>query len=321
MIQSILSVLVFVICLAIAPQAIGEDDDLTNRMPGRETPRELIAIWLRFHGADLCLGLDASFSFKPDGVEIRGTIEDEKSAQRFEEMLAPFRTSHKIELTLAKPPEELKPDDKESKEARREKNEPPASLWENHELRSFLGDPIARAKEREGFEEESLLLSHSGNDMLKQRLFIYAEQTLRWNRKMERYAKDIPALTRVALDPAFPPELRKQASAVCRTHARKMERLIAKLNRNLEPAFPRSRNKELPPKQEKPNVILKTVIDRADCLFESARNVARRVYQFIHPEEHSVGLDELRRPSLLHSLKDLQRLDLEFEQALAKARP
>jgi hypothetical protein len=214
---------------------------------------------------------------------------------------------------------EPKPDDKDT--AKDDKRDPPTSLWENYELRSFLGDPIARAKEREGFEEESLL-NFPPSNLLKQRLLIYAEQTLALSRKMERFAKDLPVLTRAALDPGIAPGLRMQAKTVCLAHSQNLERAIGKLNGNLEAAFPRSPKKERPAQPENLAVPLKTPVDRANYISELTQDVAKRVYQFIHPdpEHYTVGLDELRRPSLLGYFKTLKKADQEYKTAIAKAR-
>ena len=310
------SFLIFCVCLiapAINSSAISDDVVSSDNVPNGSTPRELTEAWLRFHEADLCQGVDATFVFTKDEMEVRSLIEDEKSYERFQELLAPLRSSYKIEVQETRPPEQEKSG---------EKREPPPSLWENYELRSFMGDPVARAKERPGFDENSNhspvgLFAWDEAETLKQRLLVYADQTLAWNRKMERYAKDLPSLTRVALDPTLAPNLRARASAVCMTHAQTLDRYIAKLNSNLEPAFPRSNDKARPTQPVKPAVDLKTPIDRADYLSNSVQGVAHRIYLFIHPENYSVGLDELRQPSLLESLKTLRTTDVDYQKSLA----
>ena len=295
-----------------------DDAVSTNNVPNRNTPRELTETWLRFHEADLCQGVDAVFVFTEDGMEVRSLIVDEKIYEKFQELLAPLRSSYKIKVQETRPLEQEKSG---------EKREPPPSLWENYELRSFLGDPVARARERPGStidpmdeRAEQLYLRYHQDDaeLLKQRLLVYADQILAWNRKMEQYAKGIPSLTRVALDTTLAPDLRARANTVCMMHAQNLDRYIAKLNYNLEFAFPHSRDKARPTQREKPGADLKTPIDRADYLSDSAQAVAHRVYQFIHPEHYSVGLDELRQPGLLESLKLLRTTDLDYQKSLAK---
>jgi hypothetical protein len=318
MTRPLLSIFVCLIAFLMTPPAISDYSTPSDDVPGRDTPGELVSVWLLFHEAELCLGVHATFSFANGGMQVHGTIEDEKSARKFEEMIAPYRNSYRIEITLNKPAESHKSADED--DAGSDDRNPPPSLWENYELRSFLGDPLARAKEREGFNEDSQLYFFPTGELLKQRLLIYAQQTLAFNRKMERYAKDLPALTRVALDPERAPVVRAQAYAVCLAHAEGLERFAGKLESNLEEAFPSPRKKEQVIQPEKSGVTLKTPVDRADYLSEFAQETAKRVYQFIYPEHYAIGLDELRRPSQLDSLKTLQIVVLEFEKELKKAR-
>ena len=125
--------LVFCICLitpAISRCAASDDVVSSNSVPNHHTPRELAEAWLHFHEADLCQGVDAVFVFEKDGMEVRSLIEDEKSYEKFQELFAPLRSSYKIEVQVTRPPERKKSDDE---------REPPPSLWENDELRSFYG--------------------------------------------------------------------------------------------------------------------------------------------------------------------------------------
>jgi hypothetical protein len=244
---------------------------------------------------------------------VRSVVEDQKSYEKLAGLFAPLRNSWKIEIQETRPAEERKSDDDESKE-------PPASLWENYELRSFFGDPVARYKERRGFEEDPDFVPLSPDPVLKQRILLFADQTLAWNKKMEQYAKDIPALARVALDPALPQNLRARAMAVCVAHTQNLDKFVGKLYATLEHAFPPIQKKERSARAEKPGIDLKTPLDRADNLAESARTVGQRVYRFIHPEHHSVGLDELRQPALLDSLKDLRKTAGDFQHSISKAK-
>jgi hypothetical protein len=58
--------------------------------------------------------------------------------------------------------------------------------------------------------------------------------------------------------------------------------------------------------------------ERATAISSTAQDVARRIYRFIHPQQHTVDLDELRDPSLLESLAELRRMTHDFEIALGK---
>jgi hypothetical protein len=281
--------------------------------PRRDTPSKLTEAWLRFHEAELCQGIDAVFVFKENGMEVRGLIEDDRISQKFETMLQPLRSFYRVELHLDRRQEEKKPD--ENKEGN-----PPASLWENNELRSFLGDPAARARERIDFEEDSQLDLPPPGVMLKQRLRLYAEQVLEWNRRIERYATHASALTRVAHDPGFPSGLRASAGAVVMAHARNMGKLLSKLNGSLEHAFPRLEKGDRIVPPEKTGPAPKDIVDFADQVSKYAQTVAQRVSQFIYPEHYSVGLDELRRPGLLESLRTLRKMNSDFQKEFAKAK-
>jgi hypothetical protein len=284
-----------------------------SSIPSVNTPKKLAEVWLRFHDKDLCQGIDANFIFSGDRMEVRGLIEDNRSYQKFEAMLNPLRSSYTIDLHLERCPEEKKADEE------KEKN-PPASLWENLELRSFLGDAIARARVRIDFEDDSFLDIPPPSEMLKQRLLMYAEKVLEWNTEMERYAKHLPDLTRVAQESALPSGLRASANSVVMDHARKMGRLISRLRSNLERAFPRTENVDDNPRTEKSAPEPKNIVDDAGHVSEYAQTVSQRVYQFIYPERYTVSLDELRRPSLLESLKLLQKMTDDFQRAFAKAK-
>ena len=130
----------------------------------------------------------------------------------------PCASLYRVELYINRPREE--------KEAENGDN-PPPSLWQNHELRSNLGD---RAAQLSVYDEEQITIHRSPPDaLLKQRLLIYAEQTLSRNRKMEHYALDLFALARMAFDPGIPSDIRSKALAICLAHAKNLEKNIGKL--------------------------------------------------------------------------------------------
>jgi hypothetical protein len=304
--------LVFSLCLFAMPHANPESGSVGG-VPDRNTPKDIAAAWVRFHEAGLCQGVDAVFVFREKGMEVKGVIEEERSYEKLQEMLRPLPGSFKIELSLTRREEEKKPDEKKDRD-------PPASLWENYELRSFLGDPFARARERAGFDDDSLLHFPPPDDLLKQRLLIYAEQVLDWNRRIERYAKHLPLLTRVSVDPSLAHGVRARANAAAKAHAQEIERIAGKLNASLAPAFPYSGRRDRPIQAEKSNSADATIVERAGYISDFAQAVCLRVDQFIHPEEFTVGLKELRAPSLLESLKSLQKMGSEFQKGLAKAK-
>jgi hypothetical protein len=299
------------VCLAVTPAAVLSSAELPQSIPGRNTPKKLTEVWLRFHDQDLCLGIDADFAFNGNGMEVRGFFKDRSLYEKFEAMLHPLRSSYDIDLHLEPCPEEKKTGED------KEKN-PPASLWENLELRSFLGDAIARARERIDFDDDLPFDVPPPNEMLKQRLLIYAEKVLEWDRKMELYAKHLPDLARVSQDPALPPGLRARAGAVVNAHVRKMGKLLSSLQSNLERAFPRPENPDGTTRPEKSEAAAKNMVDYAGHLSDYAQTVSQRIHQFIFPERFTVNLDELRRPSLLEALKTLRKMSAGFQKAYAK---
>jgi len=293
------------------------DSNASDGLPDLTTPGGLAEAWVRFHERGLCQGLDAAFEFHEKGMTVTGTILDEKSYEKFQELLQPLDAAFVIEMHLERLREQEKTADKTDKD---KDYDPPASLWENYELRSFLGDPVARARERTGFDDESNLSVHAPDEVLKQRLRIYAEQMLAWNTEIERYAKHLPDLVQMATDSGLKQHLRAQAGAAAMAHAREIDRLLGKLSTNLAPALPHSRKVEPTALPEKSRTAEITIADRAKGISESTKSVSSRIYHFIHPEHYTVDLHELRQPSLLVSLKDLQKANADFRKALQKAK-
>jgi hypothetical protein len=305
---------VFGLCLALiifAPFTTQAPPAATEQSaPSRDVPLPLQQVWLRFHEEELCQGVDAEFAFNKDGLEVHCLVEDEKSYDKFQEMLEPLRSSYKIDLVAERPPVGKDPDEPKT---------PPASLWENYELRSFLGDPFARARERPGSENRNDLPPPPPDDILKQQLIVYSEQTLDWNKKMERYAADLPALADVAFGSSSAPELRPRASAICRAHAQALGRYLGRLTANLAEALPKGDKKDRSHPKSASSAGSNGLASGAEEISETARDIAQRVYAFIHPETYTVGLDELRQPSLLDSLRNLQKTNSEFLKSIDKA--
>jgi hypothetical protein len=308
----ILMLLLGVIEPAGWPALISSGTDSSADMPPRDTPQRLLEAWLRFHETDLCQGVDAVFAFHSSGMEVWSLVEDEKSYQKLQELLDPLRASYRIELYTTWPQAEKKSESGA---------DPPPSLWENHELRSYLGDSFARARGRTSFGDLPPLITDlpAPDEMLKQRLSIYAEQTLERNQMMKRYAMDLPALVRVTLDPTVSRALRSRASAVCMKHARDLSKCIEKLADSLRHAFPKAAD-EKSSRPEKSGKTGTALLESALQISAITQNVSLRVYHFIHPEHYTVGLDELRQPSLLHALATLEKMNSDFQKALATAR-
>jgi hypothetical protein len=103
-------------------------------------------------------------------------------------------------------------------------------------------------------------------------------------------------------------------------HARNMGKLLSKLNGSLDHAFPRLEigARIVPP--ERAGSAPKDIVEFADQISKYAQTVAQRVSQFIYPEHYSVGLDELRQPGLLESLRTLRKMNSDFQKEFAKTK-
>ena len=286
--------------------------DSPENRPARDTPLDLARIWLRFHETELCQGVRAVFKFESDGMAVRSLVEDERSYQRFLQMLGPLRGAYRIELDESRPPEDKKSGDSW---------DPPPSLWENYTLRSYLRDPFAESRDRLDPEDAPQEDPSMGDWLLKRRLWFFAEQTLDWNKRMERYAEELPALTHTALDISVEPEVRSRASAICGAHARNLGKYLEKLEENLERALPQSASGDRPPAEADPSAAIRTSAERAAHISAAARRVGGRIHSFFYPEQHTVEVEELRQPSLLQSLKELQRANEDFQKTLGRPGP
>jgi hypothetical protein len=279
-------------------------------LPGNGTPQKLQEAWLRFHESDLCQEVDAVFVFSKNGMEAWSRIENEKNSQKYQELFGFPGDAVQVELYTTRPAAKKKSDDAD---------DPPPSLCQNLELRANLGDPVAHLKARLDIQNPASMETDSPDLLLKQRLLVFAERTLDWNRKMEKYASELPSLARFALDPAVTPELRARSMQICAEHTRNLEKQIGKLATNLALAFPKPSNKDRassPP--EVSDVASKNLPDGAEKVSAETHEVAMRVNDFIHPQGFAIKLDELRHPSLLDSLKMLRKMVLDFQKAIAK---
>jgi hypothetical protein len=283
--------------------------DSSGNAPDGGTPQKVQEAWLRFHESDLCQDVDAVFAFSKNGMEAWSRIESDKVNQRYRDLFGSLGDDVQIALYATRPATKKKSDDPD---------DPPPSLCQNQELRANLGDPLAQIKVRANPEDRELQ-SDSLDISLKQRLLVYAERTLDGNKKMGKYAGDLPALVRFSLDPAIAPELRSRAMQACAEHTRNLEKQIGKLAASLELAFPKPPKKDRlssPPEASGP--ASQNLSDGAEMISAETQTVARYVYNFIHPEGFAVELSELSHPSLLDSLKKLRTMVLNFQKAIAR---
>ena len=297
------------ICIAGVAEEISAADSSGNA-PGVSTPQKLQEAWLRFHETDLCQEVDAVFVFHKSGMEAWSRIESDKIQMKFLELFDPLRNLFRIELYTTRPL---------SKKKSGNEDDPPPSLWQNLELRANMGDPVAQFKGRLDPEERIQIDLNLPDGLIKQRLLVYAERTLDWNRKMESYATDLPALVRLALNPAADPGIALKSAKICTAHAQNLEKQIGKLISTLALAFPKSSRRTQPSAPEASIKIQgKTPVDSAEQISAGARLVAQRVHRFVHPEAYIVGLDELRNPSLLESLRELKAMVSDLQKSISK---
>ncbi len=277
--------------------------------PPAAAPKEIWDVWLHYHEEELCHGLDTYFVFHDSGMEIWCRIEDEKSFQKFTELIAPLRGRYQITVYPTRPAVEKKSSDEK---------EPPPSLWNNVELRNYLHDPFLRGGNLPD-PEIPHPPSVRGSDleyMLKQRIIMFADQTLDFAYKMRRFAEDLPALTEAAYAQGMPAAFHARARAVCLAHAQAVDRYAEKLAGNLTQALPRGSRKSPEGTEEKrPEAAPSTPMEVARRIAVSAASLARRAYHFIYPIHHTVALSDLRESSLLESVKEIHGLVSRFQRS------
>jgi hypothetical protein len=297
--------LIVLIALVFMPVRIACGADPEENAPNGHTPPQLVKAWLRFHESELCLNADAAFIFDDEGMKVRYVSKDDGIYQKLRELFQPPDGSYRVELYPSRKPAEKKEHDDDGL---------PPSLYMNDELRRHLLDgPYAIPTN----ESEAMRVSEYRKWVIDTRLIIYAEQTLAWNRKVDRYAKDLPLLVRVALDPLMASGIRSMAAAVCKSHAQNMEKDLGKLEKNLKQAFPQGDNKKgRSSRVELPGKAGITPAERSEHIAEAAQDIVRQVHRFIYPDQHTVTLEELRQPSLLENLGSLERMVSDFQRAL-----
>ena len=272
-------------------------------------PKALRDMWLRFHEKELCLDLDTVFTFYPKGLEVWCLVEDERSYQKFSEMIAPLKASYDITVYTTR-----RAADKKSEEEK----EPPPSLWNNAELKNnlelsgqdpFFSQQRARAESAESAHQQST----------KQRLVMWASQILGWRKKVQRYAADLPELARLGFGPRSIKEMRSHAAAVCLSHAQGLDRNLARIMDGLTQALPRPEKGSRRPQEAAGLNIPSSALDIAVQASAESLAVARRVYRFIYPQDFTVGVEDLKAPALLESVRDLRRAIAEFQRTAGAA--
>jgi hypothetical protein len=300
----------WVICFAGMAIGAPDIDDWPYSVPNHNTPQKLWEAWLSFHETDLCQEVDALFVFNKSGMEIWSRIEKDKNQRKFLRLFESLKNSYPVELYTTRPPAENKEYDQE---------DPPPSLWQNYELRSNLGERTSLVLSRLTLEESNNIYLPLVDASLRQRLILYAEQTLNWNRRLEHYGSDLAILARVAFDPGVSPERKSKAIAVCADHAQSLEKYAGRLAVSLAQALPIAEKKKRSPSRPETAVNAdKDPLERAKHISAASHEVSRRVYRFIHPEHYTVELDELRNPSLLESLWELREMVSDFEKSLPR---
>jgi hypothetical protein len=272
-------------------------------------PVALRSLWLRFHERELCQDLDAVFSFYPKGLEVWCLVEDERSFQRFLEMAAPLKASFEIAVYATRRAAEKKSD---------EDKEPPPSLWNNAELKSSLElegqDPFFPQQRARGETAEN-----AHQSLVKQRLLMWSAQILGWRKKVQRYATDLPELARLGFGSGAAKEMRSQASAVCLAHAQGLDKNLARILEGMAQALPKPEKGSRRPSEITRLRIPSSPQDLAALASAESLALARRVYRFIYPQEYTVGVEDLKDPALLESMRELRKALAEFQKIASGA--
>ncbi len=280
--------------------------------PAADTPLRLREVWLRFHRDNLCEKVDAAFLFHKSEMEVLVNIENGKNNRKLFEILEPLHDSYQIKLHTVRLQTE--------RELIDIRNAPP-SFWLNSKLTEYLRDDFLRdaAVIDRGLQTHSTdwTTDWTPTLMFRQRILLFARDTLDYNRKVRLFAAHLPLLARAAFDPQYTPDLSNQALDVCRAHAKKLEKYIKKLYGNLTKALPNAPEKsnEAPP-SEAPIMTAESAVHIAIRLDNEAQNLFHLVYRFIYPQTHTVELDDLLNPSLLQSLKALRKTTVEFQRSI-----
>ena len=298
-------------------------------MPNRDTPPRLVEAWLDFHREELCRKLDAVFAFDGKRMEIWCRSEENRDCRKLQKVIESLRNSHDVELYLTRLPKDNRENNNVTWTAI------PPSIAENMVLRSSLrpgalpdpprtiiltdsdGNSVIRIFPGSSSAENAAYSTR----IMRSRLVVWADSVLRNNRTIRQYAFDIPELVRTAFEPTFGAVLCRRARDVCRKHAKDLVKNIRDLKKSLARAFPKPSAKDAENIKKTKNEPPKTssaVVEMADGIAADVMVLSGRIYRFIYPVEHTVDLDELKRPGLLVSLDALETETGDFERALAK---
>ena len=269
-------------------------------------PAALRTFWLDFHGNRLCQDIDAVFVFHGNGLEVWCLTDNLKSLDRLKRMAGPLSPSYRVDFYVTRPqPERDKGEDRG----------PPPGLWNNQELRSFLGDII---QEHQGPAPRTLSGFDDALFTLTNRMQMFADQLLEHSQRLERYTMDLEALSAVAFDPAHTAADRARARTLCAQHAAGIDECASKLDENLRQALPPPTKRV---KSRSAGGEIRSAASPRDVATEIARQgnrVAQRIYRFIYPDNFTVGIADLREPGLLDSLAGLRRMTADFQHRLKK---
>ena len=291
-----------------------------KNVPDPDTPIELQKTWLRFHEDNLCEKVDAVFLFHENEMQVWTIYKDKKNYMKLVKLLQPLQKSYRIELYKMY----LKADN-ETEDIRI----PPASLWENSKLsgyfrNSFLPPPVVVDQRMPSYSltqgpqsyygQSSPMLnmeirskSPTSSWVYSQRLVMFARETIEYARKIKQYSDNLVPLAQVAFDPAAKKELRRRALAICKKHAKELQKYTEKLNDNLSKALPmasgqnnraESIDKEIPANG--------SPFALAALLAGESKDLSNGVYRLIFPTDHSVTLEDLKNPPLIRSLEKIQ---------------
>jgi hypothetical protein len=189
-------------------------------------------------------------------------------------------------------------------------------------LRTFFESPFGRSTVP-GVAPRPPQYESDPDYLLKQRMLLYAEQILDWNRKMRRYAADLVPLAFAGSQPGAPVEMGARATAVFVQHLQEVDKQAERLTENLTQAFPRPARKskggnEAERSRSRPRLQITAATTQLDTVVQST---GRRVYRFIHPQHHTVGITDLREPSLLESLRIVRRMTSDLLSQMRNSSP
>jgi hypothetical protein len=271
------------------------------------TPAALKAVWLDFHATRLCQEIDAVFVFHSSGLEVWCAAQSTKSIDRLKRMTEPLAPHYRVDLYVTHQQPER--DEEEESGA-------PPGLWNNQELRSYLGTFGAEAaapagKFLTGFDDTLLSLEH--------RVQMFADQTLELSQRLRRFAADLQDLSTVGFDPSYGADDNARARTLCMTHAAGVDECASKLDQNLRRAFPDPARRTKPQAKGRASFSSASAPEIAARIAREAETVAQRVYRFIYPDQFTVGIADLRDPGLLESLAALRRMAAAYQQKLKKS--